>query len=274
MNKNLKWENDNEKIAFERFKLILPSLNLMELKDSHEAVSLLLRKREHNGKWDWGLLEDTVNSIELEFSQQHETYKAGLRLIKKTLHNTFEVKRRKGKEISLLEEPWTMTDTEHLKNTLGVIEDCFKGLEDTRTAILLFGLSLIILYESKGSFARRRISAWASPSGISKEDRNKLVEDYLTINGKGSDNKSDMLHIRNAFAHGHFEFKDDNSLSLWDINTEEKETFRRDFSTQDLAQLTIIFQKKMEMLEIYPFILIALEGLYRTYKREWKTFKR
>jgi hypothetical protein len=274
MTTNLQWKSNLERTAFERLEMLLPSLKITGLRDSHQALSLLLRKRRKNGSWDWGLLEDFTTLYELEFSQQGGTFQTGFGIVKSLLNKTFEVKRKSGKLIDLQEEEWTRDDSDHLEKTLGVIAKCIPGLKDPQAAIFLMALGFIVIHETKGGFARRRIHSWSSPSIKERKKREQAVEDFLTLDSKGSDGKSDFTHFRNGFAHGHFESKEGTTVVVWDVSEKGEETFRRELSIQDLKRLVEDSQKKLEMLEVYPNLLIALEGLYRTYKREWKFFRR
>jgi len=271
----MQWKSPEEEIAFKRLESLLPSLKITELHDSHKALELLLRKRKKNGTWDWGVLEDFVTIYELEFSQQGKSYENGLKIIKELLREAFEVKKKKnGKLIDLQQEKWTPDDIAHLEKTLGVLQSCFKTVSDYRVAIFLMGLGLIVIYESKGGFARRRILSWYLPSIQDKKKREQIIEDFLVIDNSAADGKSDFFHIRNGFAHGHFEFKDDRTIALWDISDKGKETYRRELSVNELNHLIKDSQKKLELLEVYPNILIALEGLFQTFKKEWKVFRR
>ena len=268
------WKSDLEKAAFNRLEMLLPSLKLTGLTDTHRALSLLLGKRRTRGVWDWGVLEDFVNSYELELSQQEKTLESGLQIVKTSLDKTYDVKRRKGKLIDLLEEEWTKDDSSHLEKTLGTLAKCFPGLKDPRTAIFLMALAFIIVYETKGAFARRRLQSWLMPSIKEKKKRERIVEDFLTLDTPGTDGRSDFAHLRNGFAHGHFELKDDTTVIIWDLSDEGEETYRRQLSIQDLKRLVEISQKKLEMLEAYPYVQIAIQSLFETYQQEWKKFKR
>jgi len=265
----MKWKSDMERSAFEHFKTVLPVLKILGLNDSHQALSLLLRKRENKDRWDWDVLEAFMNTFEIEFCELDKSFDEGFRIVKEILTKTFAIKKRKGKPINLREIPWKKTDTEHLDRTLGVIGTCHKGVKDSRVSMFLMGFGFIIMYESKVDFARRRLASWAMPSITDKKHREQIIEDFLVLRGTGSDGKSDLLHIRNGFAHGHFEFIKEDRILLWDTSR-NIETYRREFSWNDLKDFIIQTQKKLEFLEIYPRILIAVESLYRTYKAEWK----
>jgi len=267
------WKSDLEEAAFRRLERLLPSLKLSGLVDTYKGLSLLLRKRQNRGTWDWGVFEDFVTTYELEVSQQERTLEKGLEIIRTSLERTYEVKRRKGKLVDLLEEKWTENDTSHLDKNLGVLGKCFPNLANPQAAIFLMALAIVIVYETKGAFGRRRLRAWLMPSIRKQSEREQIIEDFLTIDGKGSDGKSDFLHLRNGFAHGHFEFIDQRTITIWDVS-ERNEVYRRRLPIQDLGRLVEISQKKLEMLEVFPYIQIATQSLYKTYKHEWKNFRR
>ncbi len=93
------WKSVAEQAAYGRLSEILEALEKLGLTDAHDALHVLLRRRREDGVWNWGVLEDFVNTFELEFSQEDSTYKDGLQLLKRVLGETFDVKRRKGRLI-------------------------------------------------------------------------------------------------------------------------------------------------------------------------------
>ncbi len=92
---------------------------------------------------------------------------------------------------------------------------------------------------------------------------------------KGTDGRADTTHIRNAFAHDHFEFLPgpDTRVELWD-QEDGKETYRATLTVGDLLGLCNMFEKKLMIAEVYPSLLMVIEDLYSVYKKEWHAFRR
>ncbi len=161
------WKSVAEEEAFKRLSDILPALEALHLPDAHQALEVLLRRRIENDAWEWSVFEDFINMVELEFSQQDPTYAGGFQVLKDVLEKTFQVKRRKGKLINLLEVSWAPAQRAHLAASLGVITEETQAQlipeGRQRTAALLAGLAHIVRYETKGDFVRKRIYFWASP---------------------------------------------------------------------------------------------------------------
>ncbi len=150
--------------------------------------------------------------------------------------------------------------------------DLFKRTRVVEIQVLLVAIGHIIRFQMKGGFVSQLIHFWASPSR-KKAARNSLVEDYLTLKTKGSDGKADTRHIRNAFAHAHFEFVDSRTVHLWD-ETNGVRTFDAHFDVLELVQFFNMFEKKLALAEIHISMLLALNDLYGDYKSEWKSFRR
>jgi hypothetical protein len=268
------WKAVQEEAAFNRLQELEQAAQKLGLPDSAHALSVLLRRRLDSGTWNWGLFEDCVNTLELEFSQQDRTYAEGLGILKGILEKTWDVKRRKGRRMEPFGRSWTPDERSQLDASLGVLTEALQRASDAETAVLLAGLGHVIRYETKGGFVRSRIHYWASPSIRLPADREQLVEDFFTLKGKGSDGRSDVTHIRNAIAHAHFEFTK-GSVELWDFDPEsEKETFRKRFSGMEFLELSNTFERKLVLAEVYPSLLLAIEDLFSVYKKEWRSFRR
>ncbi len=266
------WKSIAEQAAYGRLSDILEALKKLGLTDAHHALQVLLRRRRERS-WDWGVLEDFVNTFELEFSQEDATYKKGLRLLKSILGETLDVKRRKGRLIDPKQATWSPERLAHTNASLAQITDLFKRTRVPEIQVFLAAMGHIIRFETKGRFVSELVHFWAAPSVRRKADRNAVVEDYLTLKTKGSDGKADTRHVRNAFAHAHFRFIDGRTIHIWDENNGVR-TFDAQFDFLDLFQFFNMFEKKLALAEIHVSLLLALNDLYGDYKSEWKSFRR
>jgi len=138
------WNSVGEEAAFKRLKDLEEAMLRLGLPDTHKALSVLTRRRLEKGVWDWGIFEDSVNSLTLEYTQKDSTYADGMRLMEEVLNQIFEVKRAKGKIVDLLRVKWTPDEITQLETSLGVVTRSFSDLRHSRTAILLMGLGHII----------------------------------------------------------------------------------------------------------------------------------
>ncbi len=267
------WKSIAEQAAYGRFSEILDRLKKLGLTDAHRALQTLLRRRREDGKWDLGVLQDFVTTYELEFSQEDSTYEEGLQLLKRILGETFDVKRRKGRLMDPKEAAWNPDRLAHTNTSLALVMDLFKQTRVLEIQVLLAAMGHIIRFQMKGGFVSQLIHFWASPSVKRKADRNAIVEDYLTLKTKGSDGKADTRHIRNAFAHAHFEFVGSRTVHLWDESNGVR-TFDAHYDVLDLVQFFNMFEKKLALAEIHISMLLALNDLYGDYKSEWKSFQR
>ncbi len=270
------WRNDTERAAYVRLVKLATAIRALGLKDTHDALDILLRRRKEDGDWDWGVLEDVVNSFDLEFSGQDPAYRNGLRILNGIFRRTFAVKKWKGKLMDLFEISWTREDQVLLDNSLGVItRKAQEAIDrnDVEAAALLSALGHIIRYETKGQFVRRRIHTWAAPAIKDKKVREGLVEDFFTIKVPGSDGRSDATHIRHAFAHAHFEIIANREIYIWD-EEDGHTTFTSTLSLGDLLGLSNMFEKKLAIAEVYPSLLAAINDLHSVYKKEWRRFRR
>ena len=274
MKQPLAWKAIQEKAAFKRLSDLETATRDLGLDDSSHALSILLRRRTEKGAWNWGLFEDCVNSVELEYSQQDPTFAEGLAILRNILEKTFEVKRRKGKRMEPFGVSWSQEQLTQQDASLGLLTRVLQQATSPQSAFLLAGLGHIIRYETKGAFVRSRIYHWASPSTQLPKDRRQLAEDFLTLRSKGRDGKADTTHLRNAFAHAHFQYLNDGHVELWDLDSSRKETFRTVLNAADMLGLSNLFEKKLLLAEVYPSLIVAVEDLFSIYKLEWRSFRR
>ncbi len=273
MTSERKWKNVTEQAAHGRLSDMLPAVDKLGLNDSHELLQKLLEERTQKGEWAWGVFEDFVNGFKNEYSQQNQTYREGFRLIDGVLKKAFEVKRRKGKLMDILEVRRDPHERVLLEQSLFRVNSKIQSATDPETAVLLAGLGHIIRYETKGDFSRRRIYSWMQPWLEDKEARRQLAEDFLTIATKGSDGKADTTHIRNAFAHAHFELESQYQVWLWD-EKEGEQTFATRMQVIEFLEFCNLFEKKLSIADIYPSLLVAINDLHSVYKKEWRAFRR
>ncbi|MEE9174327.1 MAG: hypothetical protein V3U30_05060 [Thermoplasmata archaeon] len=270
------WRSIAEKAAFIRLREIAEAVRTLRLPDTYEAFDVLLRRRRERGTWNWGVLEDATATFELELSEKDPTFENSLRILKEVFDKTLEVKRRKGKRMDAFEVPWTQEDRILQEASLKVLtrklqEAGEKG--DAETAILLAALGHIIRYETKGEFVRRRIHAWAQPSVPDRKKREGIVEGFMTIRRQGTDGLSDVRHIRNAFAHAHFEIIAKREVQLWD-ERDGRDTFVAKLTVAELLHLFNLYETKLAIAEIYPSLVVAMEDLFGDFKDEWRRFIR
>lgn len=267
-----------EEAAYSRLhQEVLTGLLGLKLEDSAQALRLLLRIRLEKGKWDWGVFQDLHNLWVLELKEKDEATYASLVKVKEILDRTFEQKRKKGKLLNIHEVKWTRAHSRHLEHSLKIIvenvnERVRSPERNPAVTLLLIGMAFISLFENKGRFIEDRINRWLMPTEPTPSARYGVTEDFLTINEKGHDGKSDSRHIRNAFAHGHFEFTDASSVELWDYSPEtESETFRSKYSLEELGKVYNTLEMKISASEIFTHLLIVTQVLHNIFGDEWKS---
>ena len=275
----VKWKNVREHTAFNRLHDLLSVLKPFGLEDTAEALETLLNGRTECGRWNWSLFEHIVNRLVSEFGDQDPTYADGFAILNEVLGQTFKTKRRKGKLTDPFEVAWSSEDSAHLATTLGLVmktaEEALKSGE-VDTAILLAGLGHIVRYEVRGDFVRRRIKAWAQPWMRTEREaatRDLLIDRFLVLKTTGTGGKPDTFHIRNAFAHAHFDVHDPNRIDVWDTDEKGNRTFSLTLNALDLFNLSNMFEKKLKIVEMYPSLLVAIQDLYGVYRREWRLFR-
>ena len=265
------WINDNEKNIYNFYKLLLSQLEQLGLYDTHQALSLFLKRRNEKGNWNWSIFQDFINLFFNEFSGQDPTYGDGIEILRNIFQKSFDVKKRKGKKINLKEIVQTKEELDEIENSLGVVLDLAQKTENPQVFILLCGMGHVIRFERISRFVEKRIHHWASPAYPGKKDRQILIEDFITLRSKGKNGFADARHIRNSFAHGHFKFLDHETIELWDIDNDSNIAFKCKLNTGDMMNIFDMFEKKLRIAILYPEILISIENLYQIYKKDWKT---
>ena len=268
----LTWKNVAEQAAYGRLSDMLPATEKLGLTETHEKLAALLLQRRQDAKWGWGLFEDVVNGFRGEFSNQNPVYEHGFVIVDGVLNKAFEVKRRKGKRMDILEVRRDPRERVLLEQSLHKVNSRILKATDSEVAVMLAGLAHIIRYETKGEFARRRIYSWTQPWLENKGERRQLAEDFLHVATKGSDGKADTTHIRHAFAHAHFELESPSQVWLWDEENGE-DTFATRMEVLEFLEFCNIFEKKLSIADIYPSLLVAIEDLFSVYKREWRALR-
>jgi hypothetical protein len=280
------WVDPKEEMAYNRLKELRDASATIKLQDTSRALSLLLKKRESTGNWEWGVFEDAHDTFKLEFSQMNTTYKEGFEILdNKIFKALFDAKLKKGKKVIDFVASMPVADKERVDDTLGFINarsnKLLHGCKDEETldaAALLAGLSLIARYETKGRFIRSKLIDWMvdSNSVSDPNDRESIAEDFVKIKLKGSDGKSDTHHIRNSFAHAHFNFLGNQKIHLWDHAQDDPTniTFDIEINISDLFEICNMYEKKLAMVEMYSSLMMATQDLYLVYKKDWKQYSR
>jgi hypothetical protein len=270
----LAWRDVAEQAAYHRLSDMLHRIQKIELADTREALAALLRRRKSEGEWNWGIFEDFVNDFRLEFAALDETYEDGIQVLDGILTRVFEIKRHKGKKIDLRETFWNPEELALVEAKLATVTRCANLASDRETKMLLVGLAHVIRYETKGEFARAWIDRWAQipRETRSPERRRELAERFLRVRNESS-GKADSTHIRNAFAHAHFDMEKGYRILLWDEQDGE-ETYSTYLTLPELMNFSNTFEKKLAIVELYPTLLLAINDLHSVYQREWKAFRR
>jgi len=175
---------------------------------------------------------------------------------------------------------WEADEFQEMMATAELIADRARNTDDSRVKILLIGLSLIIQYERFTSFAKGMIEALVLPEQMKDElkkqgktqelkDMRKSIrgiqEENLSVDSQVKGNRSDVCHVRNAFAHAHFRFVDDQTIKLWDVS-DRKITFESNFKVDELRHLANSFNQKLAFIQVYAYLLVATSGLLRCLK--------
>lgn len=78
---------------------------------------------------------------------------------------------------------------------------------------------------------------------------------------------NDILHIRNAIAHGNFRFLNDRLIEFRDYDRDNKEIFKIELNDGDLIELNNMFEKKARFLDLFiefeSIMKLISEDLYR-----------
>ena len=118
------------------------------------------------------------------------------------------------------------------------------------------GLGIIIQYDYFANYIDGFVKALIFPTtGVrytSDQEAEKIKEEILCVDNLTSD-RSDLYHIRNAFAHAHFIF-DGSAIDLWD-RYRNTETFRNKYSLEDMKRLINRFIEKLVVLQSVVFFL-------------------
>ena len=114
----------------------------------------------------------------------------------------------------------------------------------------------------KVRFIEKRIEKWFNSVG--KEKDRSVIESILAIRKVAPDGSSDSRHIRNSFAHGHFEVNDDGTVTVRDVG-EEGEVFRVNYQLSELAEYFNLLQKKVGVIEATTHLLYATDDLFELF---------
>ncbi len=141
---------------------------------------------------------------------------------------------------------------------------------NNEVAIFLAGYAIITEYETLGQMARATLQSTRMNSleGIKPWERESVVQFFFTIEEMyhispelNCDHRSEICHIRNAFAHSHIKFMQNGKVELWDFcknkNNFMIENFRECYSLIDLLKIYQLFGYRSNLGVFY-----AIYGYY------------
>lgn len=220
------------------------------------ACSILekfLSKVDVEGDWDYTLYCQFLDEFKLENERRNPVYMDGIRQLDElfnaasSLDHSFNPFEHWNDPLNHIIEP----------GALGVIYRLIEQGRDTREKFLLAGYAHIIQHETRGDLAEERVRLWAD-AAIDDSDLTKPTKiaqeknRFLTLLRVGcQDDKSDMYHLRNAFAHAHFQFVDDNIVRVWD-EYHGRRNYEATLGLGDLLNILSIFRNKLLLCEVYP----------------------
>lgn len=229
----------------------------MRLVESEKAFRLLLRKYDNHKTIDKQLLNDGEYLLKSEFCDKDISYKESYKIFKGILNSVHKKRIVSGKKIHLLDDEKGRLDT--LENSLGILFEEIKSETSTKRCMLLLCLGHLIRYEvyagSDGFLRRKLIELINIGMNIKRKERDQLIEDFLSIRGKGKDGKADTTHIRNSIAHGRFEFVEDNFIRFVDVDKSGKRTFEKQLNDGDIFGLFNMFEMKVKFMVLYSMLI-------------------
>jgi len=236
---------------------IIEMSSKMRLVESEKAFKLLLRKYDNHKTIDKQLLNDGEYLLKSEFCDKDISYKESYKIFKRILKGVHKKRIVSGKKIDLLADEKGRLDT--LENSLGVLFEELKTEKSKKRFMLLLCLGHLIRYEvfagSDGFLRRKLIDFINIGMNTEKKERDKMIEDFLSIRGKGKDGKADTTHIRNSIAHGRFEFIGDNVIRFVDVDKSGKQTFEKQLNDGDLVGIFNMFEMKLRFMILYSILI-------------------
>ena len=209
-----------------------------------------------------------------EFAQQHQSFADGILCLDEVMRNGFDHALKTQTPFKIFRNNWTDDEFETMKESLGVLATKYGLVKDDPPALtLLSALHFIILFETKGDIAERRLRSWMEQYLNGKKDENerrmdRAVQRFFKIDEMGITGKSDTYHLRNGFAHGHFKLKGNDRIVLWDekmAGKGKKELFRAEMNPAYIRDFNLFFERKMYLTDLYPLYLGATEILTDLY---------
>ncbi|MCK5291425.1 MAG: hypothetical protein KAR39_05375 [Thermoplasmata archaeon] len=229
----------------------------MRLDESAEAFRLLLRKYERHDTIDKQLLYDAEYLLRFEFCDKDTSYKHSFEIFKTILDGVYKKRARTGRKTHLLSDEAGRLDS--LDKSLGILFGEMKKKPQKKTAMLLLCLGHVIRYEAfaaSGGFLRKRLIELINIGlRMTKKERDQLIEDFLTIRGKGKDGKADTTHIRNSIAHGRFEFIADNIIRFENVDKKGNTLFESQLNDGDILGLFNMFEMKLRFMLLYSLLI-------------------
>lgn len=239
--------------VFDDLEVIITMCSRMKFIDAEKAYKLIQKEYTEHNKIDKQLLEDAEYLLCEDYKSRDQSHAKSYRIYKKILKGVFDKRTTTGKKVMLIQDKKKRLET--LENSLGVIFDELKVQKSKKSFMILLCMGHVIRYEafasSDGVLRRKFIELINIGLDLTKEERNKLIEGFFSIRGFGNDGKSDTWHIRNAIAHGRFEFVKDDVIKFTDVDKDGKITFERELNDGDLFGLFNMFEMKLRFVLLY-----------------------
>lgn len=230
------------------------------------ACSILerfLSKVDLGGDWDHALYCSFLEEFRLENGRRNPAYIDGITQLDElfkaasSLNPSFNPFELWSDPINHIREP----------SILGIIYRLIEQEQETKERFLLIGYAHLIQYETRGDFAEERIGLWtnAAVDGSDAPTRARKIaqekQRFLTILRVGcQDDRSDMYHLRNAFAHAHFQFVGDDTILIWD-ELNGVRNYETILGLGDLFNITSIFRNKLLLCEVFPRLWVYEKSL-------------
>ncbi len=256
------FDSPHEEFVYNDLTWINQEYQSQGLTASSTTLRSFLTKIEEEAEWDHGLYCEYLEEFKLENGRKNPAYLDGIMQLDGlfdaacSINSSFNPFDYWGDAMNHIREP----------SVFGQIYRLIDRESDPKGRLLLAGYAHIIQYETRGDLADRRIGMWASAaiadSGharLSRVAREK--KRFFTILRAGClDANSDMFHLRNAFAHAHFQFQSEDTVLLWDERDGER-NYEITLGLGDLFNITSIFRNKLLLCETYPRLWVFEKAL-------------
>lgn len=252
-------------------KTFIEGCKLLRLNDSANAAKILLKRFSQKGYLDEDVAEDLNTIFLLEYRQRGDREDREFEILQEIVWSAISKRKKSGKII-----PTNFKDYQRIREldkNIGAIYDEFQlGSITDRNKMLLLCLGHIVRWEVRGQDVKYQLEQIGNISfSQRKYDLDKLINKFLMIETLGSDEKPDILHVRNAIAHGRFHFQEDDKLELWDVNLDdESETYRTIKDLKGLKYFCNAFEMKLRFVSLYYTFIVMMKSISKYIEKQKK----